>query len=71
MGITGVGLDSSGARPTDSHLPVLASHNGNRRVLGDAQHTRKPRLLLMLSRAFLLRYAERQFLGLSFQEPPR
>ena len=28
-------------------------------------------LLLRLSRELLLRYAERQFLGLLFQEPPR
>jgi hypothetical protein len=28
-------------------------------------------LLFWLSRAFLLRLAERQFLGLLFQEPPR
>jgi hypothetical protein len=33
--------------------------------------TRKPLLLLRLSGVFLLRFAERQFLGLLFQEPPR
>ena len=33
--------------------------------------TRKPILLSRLSGAFLLRMAERQFLELLFQEPPR
>jgi hypothetical protein len=32
---------------------------------------RKPLLLLRLSGLFLLRFADRQFLGLLFQEPPR
>ena len=71
MDIAGVGLDSSHVRPTDSHLPVLTGHCGHRRVLGGEQQTRKPMLLLSLSGVFLFRYAERQFLGLLFQEPPR
>ncbi len=33
--------------------------------------TRKPLLSFRLSGLFLLRLAERQFLGLLFQEPPR
>ena len=33
--------------------------------------TRKPLLSFRLSGLFLLRFAERQFLGLLFQEPPR
>ena len=33
--------------------------------------TRKPTLLLRLSVVFLLRFAERRFCGLLFQEPPR
>lgn len=33
--------------------------------------TRKPRLLFRLSGEFLLRFAERQFLALLFQLPPR
>lgn len=32
---------------------------------------RKPRLLLRLPGSFLLRFAERQFLALLFQPPPR
>ena len=32
---------------------------------------RKPRLLLRFPVSFLLRLAERRFLGLLFQEPPR
>ena len=32
---------------------------------------RKPRLLFRVSVVFLLRFAERRFLGLLFQEPPR
>ena len=32
---------------------------------------RKPILLFRLSELFLLRFAERRFLGLLFQEPPR
>ena len=38
-----------------------------RRVLG----RRKPRLLLRLPGEFLLRFADRQFLALLFQLPPR
>jgi DNA (cytosine-5)-methyltransferase 1 len=49
------------------HLLVLA----NRRVLGKTHTTRNPILLFLLSHSFLLRYAEWQFLGLLFQEPPR
>ena len=70
-GIAGVGLDSSEARLTDSHLPVLTGHKGDRRVLGAEHTTRKPMLLLSLPGSLLLRYAERQFLGLLIQEPPR
>src|SRR5271169_5282368 len=33
------------------------------------RHTRKPRLLLRFSGAFLLRLAARQFVGLLYQEP--
>lgn len=44
----------------------------HRRVLLTAHTTRKPTLLLLLSRVLLLlRDAERQFCGLLFQEPPR
>jgi hypothetical protein len=39
--------------------------------LEEATATRKPRLLLRLRGVFLLRLAERQFLALLFQEPPR
>jgi hypothetical protein len=41
------------------------------RVLPEPQTTRKPLLLLWLSGLFLLRFAERQLIGLLFQEPPR
>jgi hypothetical protein len=71
VGITGAGLDSSGVRLTDSHRPVLTNHCWLRRVHEEEPTTRKPRLLFSLSRAFLLRLAERQFLGLLFHEPPR
>ena len=71
MGIAGAGLDSSLVRPTDSHLPVLTDHYWPRRVHEEAQTTRKPLLLFLLSRVFLLRLAERQLSGLLFQEPPR
>ena len=37
----------------------------------DDTATRKPLLSFRLSGLFLLRLAERQFLGLLFQEPPR
>ena len=41
-------------------------------MLGAETHTtRKPLLLFRLSGVFLLRLAERVFLGLLFQEPPR
>ncbi|MGK7907507.1 MAG: hypothetical protein AB4040_09805 [Synechococcus sp.] len=50
---------------------IPTSQLSRRRVLGGTQQTRKPTLLLMLSRELLLREAERQFLGLLFQEPPR
>ena len=44
----------------------------HQRVLGTPHTTRKPLLLLLrLEGLLLLRYAERQFLGLLFQEPPR
>jgi hypothetical protein len=39
-------------------------------VLG-THTTRKPMLLFLFSGSFLLRLADRQFLGLLFQEPPR
>ena len=64
--ITGIGLDSS------SHarqIPICQFWP--RRVLGATHTTRKPILLLRLSGLLLLRCAERQFLGLLFQEPPR
>jgi hypothetical protein len=37
----------------------------------ELRSTRKPRLLFRLSGVFLLRFAERQFLALLFQLPPR
>ena len=36
-----------------------------------AEATRKPRLLFRLPGELLLRFADRQFLGLLFQLPPR
>jgi hypothetical protein len=39
-------------------------------VLGATHTTRKPILLLRFSRELLLRYAERQLLGLLAHEPP-
>jgi hypothetical protein len=62
--ITGLGLDSP---MCSRQIPTWRL--GLRRVLGAAQATRNPMLLLRLSRELLFRYAERQFLGLLFQEP--
>jgi len=65
-GIAGAGLDSwihARQIPTCQFWPS--------RVLGALHTIRKPILLLASRGLLLLRLAERQFLGLLFQEPPR
>ena len=60
------------AHPTNSHPLVLAVKSAHREDdTPNPQLTRKPTLLLRLSRVLLLRLAERQFTGLLFHEPPR
>jgi len=54
--------------PEGRSVQVQGIHPG--RELGRTAH-RKPRLLLRLSGVFLLRYAERQFRAVLFQEPLR
>ena len=54
-------------REASSRRPVPANFVG----WMELRHKRKPRLLLRLSGLFLLRFAERQFLALLFQLPPR
>ncbi len=56
-----------GVLPINSHLPALTVESAH----ADEHTTRKPILLLRSSGLFLLRLAERQFLGLLCQEPPR
>jgi len=42
-----------------------------RSLSSELEATRNPRLLFRFSGVFLFRFADRQFLGLSFQLPPR
>ncbi len=63
--ISGVGLDPSCA-------PVgIPSNGSDAEGCWGRQTTRNPTLLLTLSGLLWLRIADRQFLGLLFQEPPR
>ena len=66
------------ARPCAAWKPVHGSprHSGRDRGRGHsgtwgAWTSRKPLLLLRFDGLFLLRFAERRFRGLLFQEPPR
>ena len=50
---------------------AAGSISGTSIPFAELRSTRKPRLLFRLSGVFLLRFADRQFLALLFQLPPR
>ena len=57
--------------PSASSGPEEYFSSGDASANAPPHTTRKPTLLLVLSGVFLLRFADRQFSGLLFQEPPR